>query len=151
MKIGDKIPVFELINERNMLTRISPKDRKRRIIFFYPKDETRVCTEEVCAFRDWRLEFADLGYELIGISSDSPSTDDRFVVNHNLNFTLLSDKGGKVRRQFGATRFLGLIPWRSTFVIDETGRVVFKYGAMFEGKEHVEQIKQFIKTENENK
>lgn len=151
MKLGDKIPVFELINERNMLTRISPNDGKKRIIFFYPKNETRVCTEEVCSFRDWRLEFADLNYELIGISADSPAVHDRFVSNHNLNFTLLSDDGGKVRRQFGAARLLGLIPWRATFIIDETGRVVFKYEAMFEGKEHVEQVKQFIKSQNEDK
>ena len=145
LKIGDRIPVFELINERNMLIRISPKDNKRRILFFYPKDETRVCTEQACSFRDEYSELLELGYEVIGISGDTPSAHEKFIANHNLNFTLLSDKGGEVRKLFGATKLLGLIPWRKTFVIDENGRMIFEYEAMFEAQEHIHQVKQFIK------
>ncbi len=146
--VGDKIPDFTLPNEQNQLVRISSKDAKKRIIYFYPKDDTKVCSAQACSFRDWQSELAAFGYEVIGISSDGPEAHQKFIAKFNLNFTLLSDKGGVVRKQFGASSFIGLIPSRKTFLVDECGIVEFVYNAMFEDEGHVKAVKEFIINKN---
>ena len=142
--VGDVIPEFTLPNENNEMVTVSKSDQEKRVIYFYPKDDTKVCTAQACSFRDWQSELNALGYRVIGISSDSPSSHQKFIAKHNLNFTLLSDQGGKVRKQFGAASFVGLIPSRKTFVVNEKGIIEFIYNAMFESEEHVEAIKEFL-------
>ena len=142
--VGDVIPEFTLPNENNEMVTVSKSDQEKRVIYFYPKDDTKVCTAQACSFRDWQSELNALGYSVIGISSDSPSSHQKFIAKHNLNFTLLSDQGGKVRKQFGAASFVGLIPSRKTFVVNEKGIIEFIYNAMFESEEHVEAIKEFL-------
>jgi peroxiredoxin Q/BCP len=147
--VGDKIPDFTLPDERNEAVRISSQDNKKRIIYFYPKDDTTVCTAQACSFRDWQSELTALGYEVIGISSDSSLAHLQFIAKYDLNFTLLSDTGGKVRKQFGAASFIGLIPSRKTFLISEAGIVEYVYNAMFEGEGHIEAMKIFITNKNQ--
>ena len=73
--------------------------RKRAIVlFFYPKDDTPGCTKEACSFRDDYEQFEKLEAEVIGISSDSVRSHERFVEKHGLPFGLLSDEGGEVRK-----------------------------------------------------
>ncbi len=147
--VGDKIPDFALLNEREETVTITSNDKRKRIIYFYPKDDTRVCTAQACSFRDWQSKLTDLNYEVIGISSDSPSSHLKFIAKYNLNFTLLSDQGGKVRKQFGAAAFIGLISSRKTFLINEEGIVEYIYNAMFEGEGHIDAIEKFIKSKNQ--
>jgi peroxiredoxin Q/BCP len=146
--VGDTIPDFTLPNERNEQVTISSKDAKKRVIYFYPKDDTKVCTAQACSFRDWQSELTQLGYEVIGISSDSPAAHQRFIAKYNLNFALLSDKGAKVRKQFGASSFIGLIPSRKTFVVNELGKVEFIYNALMEDEAHVMAVKKYINNKN---
>lgn len=148
--VGDTIQAFSLLNHRNEKVAISPSDKKKRVIYFYPKDDTKVCTAQACSFRDWQSELTKLGYEVIGISGDSPAAHQKFVANHNLNFTLLSDQGGKVRKQFGAASLMGLIPSRKTFLMNERGVIEFVYNSMFEGEGHVDAIREFIDKKEEN-
>ena len=70
------------------------------MLFFYPKDETSVCTKEACAFRDQFQVFKDLGAEVIGVSSDSEQSHKGFAEHHKLPYTLLSDEGGVITLMF---------------------------------------------------
>ena len=36
------------------------------VIYFYPEDESAVCTKEACAFRDSYLDYIDAGATVIG-------------------------------------------------------------------------------------
>lgn len=146
MEVGDKMIEFSLKDHNGQLLTISPNDGKKRVIYFYPKNNTRKCTEQACSFRDWQDDFLDNGYEVIGISLDSPNSHLKFKAKHHLNFTLLSDTKGKVRRMFGAT-ILGLFPARKTFLIDENGIIQFVYDTLLEGKEHVEEMLVFLAAE----
>lgn len=101
------------------------------VLYFYPKDDTPGCTVEACSLRDARDDLADLGAEVIGISKDDASSHDQFKAKHSLNFTLLSDKDGKVidmygtwgKKMFGQEGIL-----RRTFIIDPDGMVRKVYG-----------------------
>tara|TARA_B100000965_G_scaffold384241_1_gene384234 strand:+ start:337 stop:789 length:453 start_codon:yes stop_codon:yes gene_type:complete len=145
LQIGDCIPSFSLKNQEGEDVSISAQDGRARIIYFYPKNETKVCTAEACNFRDWYDEFLQLGYQVIGISSDSVSSHQKFKSRHQLNFELLSDPNGKVRKLFGATTLFGILPQRSTFAIDKNGVILHRYDALFESDKHVDEMLEVIK------
>ena len=100
---------------------------RKLIVFFYPAAMTPGCTAEACDFRDNYAALQQAGYDLVGISPDTPAKNARFREKENLNFPLLSDTDHKVAEQFGAwgpkmlygKESVGLI--RSTFVIGPDG------------------------------
>lgn len=141
MEIGDPIPSFSLYKEDGSL--FNPSDfvgSKDLVIYFYPKNETRGCTLEACSFRDAYQDFQDAGAEVVGISSDSVKSHEKFKAHHRLPFILLSDKGGKVRKQFGVKGdLLGLIPGRETFVFNKEGKLVHKFRSQVKFDKHVRE------------
>jgi peroxiredoxin Q/BCP len=139
--VGDVAPDFTLPSQSG--EEVSLRDfigRKRAIVlFFYPKDDTPGCTKEACSFRDGYEQFEELQAELIGISSDSVRSHERFVEKHGLPFVLLSDEGGEVRKLYGVPNTLGLFPGRATYVIDEEGVVRHVFSSQLGVTRHVEQ------------
>ena len=136
--VGDKAPDFTLPSQSGEQVRL--QDRLGQgvvVLYFYPKDETSGCTREACAFRDSHEVFTDAGAEVIGVSSDSADRHAAFASHHKLPFTLLSDKGGKVRKSYGVPPVLGLIPGRVTYVIDRDGTVRHVFNSMTNISQHV--------------
>ena len=74
---------------------------------------------------------------MIGISSDSADRHAAFAGRHDLPFTLLSDRGGRVRRSYGVPAVLGVIPGRVTYVIDRQGVVRHVFNSMTNIGQHV--------------
>ncbi len=119
--------------------------KKPLVIYFYPKNFTPGCTKEACDFRDRNDEFLSLGAEVIGVSADSDASHSRFAKKYNLPFTLLSDKNGSLRKQFGVKKnLLGLIPGRETFVFDKSGKLVMKYNSM-DATSHIRKALKVVK------
>ncbi len=109
------------------------------VLFFYPKDGTPVCTQEVCSFRDAYEDFVAAGAVVIGISGDSAERHDAFAAEHRLPFVLVSDGDGALRRAFGVPKSLGLLPGRVTYVIDRDGIVRHKFSSQFAADRHVQE------------
>ena len=84
------------------------------VLFFYPKDNTPVCTAEACSFRDAYDDLAGLDAEVIGVSGDTAASHQKFAEKYNLPFPLASDADGAVRRAFGVPQTLGFLPGRTT-------------------------------------
>jgi len=76
---------------------------------------------------------------VIGVSSDSVKSHERFVEKHGLPFALLSDEGGEVRKLYGVPNTLGLFPGRVTYVIDEEGVVRHVFSSQLGVTKHVEE------------
>ena len=115
------------------------------VIYFYPKDNTSVCTEQACSFRDQYDDFKALGAEVIGISSDSLKSHKNFVSRYKLPFILLSDSDKKLRKLFGVPNdLLGLIPGRVTYVADKDGIVKLIFNSM-SGKIHIKKALEILK------
>ena len=76
---------------------------------------------------------------MIGISSDSVRSHERFVEKHGLPFVLLSDEEGEVRKLYGVPNTLGLFPGRVTYVIDDDGVVRHVFSSQLGVTRHVEQ------------
>jgi thioredoxin-dependent peroxiredoxin len=139
--VGDLAPDFTLASQSG--EEVSLKDflgKKRAIVlFFYPKDDTPGCTKEACSFRDGYEQFEKLEAEVIGVSSDSIRSHQRFAHRHALPFVLLSDEGGEVRKLYGVPNTLGLFPGRVTYVIDDEGLVRHVFSSQLGVTKHVEE------------
>jgi len=137
---GTAAPDFELPDQHGNLVRLSQyRGRSAVVIYFYPKDDTTGCTIEACRFRDDFEKFRATGAEIIGISDDSSESHDRFASKYKLPFTLLSDKGGHVRKLYGVKKTFGVIPGRVTFVIDRQGIVRHVFSSQSSPARHVEE------------
>ncbi|HEY6481812.1 MAG TPA: peroxiredoxin [Streptosporangiaceae bacterium] len=138
IQVGSKAPDFTLPSQSGEPVRLQDRLGERVIVlYFYPRDDTRGCTAEACAFRDSYEVFADAGADVIGISSDSVDRHAAFAGKHDLPFTLLSDKGGRVRKSYGVPAVLGVVPGRVTYVIDREGSVRHVFSSMTNIGQHV--------------
>lgn len=147
MNVGDKIPDFTLPDQNGQPVRALDLCAKGPVVFyFYPKDETLGCTAQACAFRDAIEDFKELNAQVVGISSDSPESHKQFAARHRLPFMLLSDRGGKVRKQFNVpTSFLGLAPGRVTYVVDSQGIIRHIYNSQINAKGHIGEALKALK------
>lgn len=146
LQIGDKVPHFKSIDDQgnsfqsNELLGVTPM-----IIYFYPKNFTPGCTKEACDFRDYYHDFKNHGYEVIGISSDSVKSHQRFKNKYHLPFPFLSDKNGKLRELFGVkSKLFGLLPGRETFVINKEGEVQLRFDSIKASK-HISEVLKVVK------
>jgi len=144
VKAGDKAPDFTLPSQSGDQVRLYDRLGQRVVVlYFYPRDDTRGCTAEACAFRDSYDVFA--GTDVIGVSSDSVDRHAAFAGKHELPFTLLSDKGGQVRKLYGAPAVLGLVPGRVTYVIDRQGTVRHVFNSMTNIGKHISDALQVVR------
>ena len=121
LQIGDRVPEVKLDDQNGSLFLLSALHGKSPVVlYFYPKDDTPVCTKEACTFRDRHAEFAGLDAVVIGISDDDVASHKKFAEEYRLPFTLLSDVDGAAREAFGLRTLLGFKA-RATFVIDAEG------------------------------
>ena len=145
LKIGDKIPSFTSIDSKGDSFEIKNYIGKPLVIYFYPKDDTPGCTIQACTFRDKYEDFKALGAEVIGISSDSLQSHQKFASRYKLPFILLSDFDKMIRTQFGVPNdFLGLIPGRATYVADKNGIIQLIFDST-SSKIHIEKALEILK------
>ena len=148
LKIGDKLPDFSAKDtNENLFNSKDYIEKQPLVIYFYPKDETKVCTQQACSFRDNYQEFKDLGAEVIGISADSVQSHVKFKSKFNLPFILLSDNDKKLRKLFGVENDFLIIPGRQTYVVDKNGVVVMIFNSM-SGTIHIEKALKSLKKLN---
>lgn len=146
LEVGDPVPVFTLKDQDGKTFDMKNEIGKQiLVIYFYPKDESMVCTKEACSFRDSFNDFTKAGAKVIGINSGTVASHKSFSEHYKLPFTLLSDPDNKVLNQF-KVKGMWFFSGRQTFVIGLDGKVAFQYSAMLEGKEHSDQALQYIKS-----
>jgi peroxiredoxin Q/BCP len=146
LKIGDSIPHFTAKDTfGNDFDSDNYIGKKPFVIYFYPKDDTRICTIQACSFRDQYEDFKTLGAEVIGISGDSIQSHQKFSEQYQLPFILLSDSDNKIRHFFGVPRdLLGLIPGRATYVVDRKGVIIMVFNST-SGEIHIEKALEALK------
>ncbi|MDA8193788.1 MAG: peroxiredoxin [Thermaerobacter sp.] len=130
---GQPAPDFTLPGTDGTV-RLSDLRGKIVVLYFYPRDNTPGCTTEACDFRDQFSGFGDLGATVLGVSTDSLASHQKFRARHQLPFSLLADTDAAVSLAYGVYKpkslygKVGMGVQRSTFVIDREGmvRAVFR-------------------------
>lgn len=129
LKKGDLAPDFTAADQNGETLHSTDLKGKKVVLYFYPKDNTPGCTKEACNLRDNYQDFLDKGYVILGVSPDSVESHKKFAEKFDLPFPLLADPEKKIIKAFGAwgekklygKTYDGLL--RSTFIIDEEGRI----------------------------
>ncbi|MCY0904985.1 thioredoxin-dependent thiol peroxidase [Arthrobacter sp. H14-L1] len=127
---GTTAPTFSLQDASDNTISLSDFQGRNVVVYFYPAAATPGCTTEACDFRDSLGSLKKAGYEVVGISPDSPEKLRTFTEDQALTFPLLADDGAQVARAWGAwghktvngKDMEGVL--RSTFVLDGEGRVL---------------------------
>ena len=145
VRVGDAAPDFTLLDQRGKPVRLRDLTEKKNVaLYFYPKDATPGCTAEARAFRDAYDVFTAADTEVIGVSSDSVKSHERFAATERLPFLLLSDRDGVVRELYGVERTLGILPGRVTYVIGRGGVVRHVYSSQLRATQHSREALQAL-------
>ena len=145
LKLGDKMPSFEVVDQDGNKITSSELKGKKTIIYFYPKDNTPGCTAEACNLRDNYEALVAQGYNVIGVSKDSTASHRKFADKFSLPFTLLSDPSTQMLQDFGAwgeKKMCGKVcvgTLRRTFIFNEEG-ILTKIIEKVDTKNHASQI-----------
>ena len=145
LKIGDKLPHFECVNENEEIINSNQLIGKKLIVFFYPRANTPGCTAQSCNLNDNYEKLTSQGYEIIGVSPDTVDKQNKFAGKYGFKYNLLADDSKELIKAFGVwgkkkfrgNEYEGVL--RTTFIIDEEGiieRVIDKVKT----KEHADQI-----------
>ncbi|XP_028782729.1 peroxiredoxin Q, chloroplastic [Neltuma alba] len=144
---GSKPPPFTLKDQDGKPVSLNKFKGKPVVVYFYPADETPGCTKQACAFRDSYEKFKKAGAEVIGISGDDSSSHKAFAKKYRLPFTLLSDQGNKVRKEWGVKGdFFGALPGRETYVLDKNGVVQLIYNNQFQPEKHIDETLKLLQS-----
>ena len=152
LQVGDKMPSFaaadetgKMVTDKDLIGKHGEADRKKTVIYFYPKDSTPGCTAEACNIRDNYHAFLAQGYQVYGVSKDSEASHIKFKEKYALPFPLLSDPTTEMLQAFGAwgeKRNYGKVSMgtlRKTFVFNAEG-VLERIIEKVDTKNHAAQI-----------
>ena len=145
LKIGNKAPYFESINQNGDKVKLSDFIGKKVVLYFYPRDNTPGCTAQACNLKDNYNTLRQNGYTILGISKDSPKSHQKFINKFDLPFDLIADEDQSVHIKYGTwieksmygKNYMGTARW--TFLIDEKGNIE-NIIQKVKTKEHTSQI-----------
>ena len=129
LSAGDAAPEFEASVTDGSSIRLSEmlSSGDGVILYFYPRDNTSGCTVQACDFRDSFGRFTDSEWRVIGVSTDSAQSHQKFIDKNSLPFELIVDENFSLHEAYGTWReknmygktYMGTL--RSTFVIGSNG------------------------------
>ena len=127
LKVGDKLPGFEGVNQDGETIKSKDFIGKKLIVFFYPKANTPGCTAQSCDLNNHFTTLQKEGYQLLGVSADSVMAQKKFHQKFGFQYPLLADESRDVIEKFGVWQlkkfmgreFMGIV--RTTFIFDENG------------------------------
>jgi peroxiredoxin Q/BCP len=129
LKEGDVAPAFSAATGGGGRVSLADFKGKNVVLYFYPRDDTPGCTKEACAFRDHFAGFQKRGAVVLGVSTDSAKSHDKFAGKFKLPFTLLADEDKRIVEAYGVwgeKSFMGRKyqgTFRVTFLIGPDGRI----------------------------
>ncbi|RZS97348.1 thioredoxin-dependent thiol peroxidase [Cecembia calidifontis] len=145
LEVGKAAPDFESKDQNGNPVKLSDFRGKKVVLYFYPKDNTPGCTAQACNLRDNYEALQKAGYVVLGVSSDSQKSHQKFIEKQNLPFSLIADEDLTVHKAYGTwveksmygRKHMGTA--RTTFIIDEKG-ILEEIIEKVDTKAHTNQI-----------
>jgi thioredoxin-dependent peroxiredoxin len=129
LKEGTVAPDFTVKDANGETVRLKDLRGQKVVLYFYPKDDTPGCTKEACSFRDAFAAYKKRNIRVLGVSTDSEASHQKFANKYKLPFTLLADTDHAIADAYGVygqKKFMGRSYMginRMTFLIDEKGKI----------------------------
>ena len=145
LKVSDLAPEFSTHDQHGEpITLAGLLERGRLVLYFYPKDFTRVCTAQACTFRDAIGELAALNANVCGVSGDSSSSHARFASEHRVTFPLIADPKRLIIKAYGASIPILNHTLRVTYVIDTNRRIRGVFHHELSADKHLKDVKDLL-------
>lgn len=143
--VGSKAPQFSLPDQNGKIQKLSDYKGKWVLLYFYPKDDTQVCTIEAQVMTANKKAFAALHAEILGVSADTVESHMKFAEKHGINFPILADVDKKVINVYGVwqqksmfgNKFMGIK--RMSYLIDPKGKIATIYESV-RARKHAHQV-----------
>ncbi|MCR4633701.1 MAG: peroxiredoxin [Erysipelotrichaceae bacterium] len=134
LEVGTKAPAFTLPDQNGQMHSLKDYEGKKVILYFYPKDMTSGCSKQACRFAELYPQFREKDAVILGVSKDTVSSHKKFEEKFGLPFTILSDTKQEVIQAYDVLKeksmygrkYMGVV--RSTYLIDEKGRIAKAFG-----------------------
>lgn len=145
LNIGDVAPTFTTTDQTENTISLTDFLGKIVVLYFYPQDDTPVCTKEACNLRDNYETLSNHNIVVLGVSPDDAQKHQKFISKYQLPFTLLADTDKNIINLYGVwgeknmygNKVMGIL--RSTFIINEEGKIVHIFKKVDSAK-HSDQI-----------
>jgi thioredoxin-dependent peroxiredoxin len=145
LRVGQQAPGFDVKASDGKPIRLEDfRGKKNVVLYFYPKDFTRVCTKETCGFRDMYEELMGKDTEVIGVSLDTDDSHQKFATEYKVPFPLVADTTRTLAKSYeaiGPLRGLIGIVKRVTFVIDKQGNIADILQGELNADTHLDGVK----------
>ena len=149
LKVGDKAPEFQVLNQNENLVKNSDLKGRAYILFFYPRASTPGCTTEACSLNDKFSELRKKGFEIFGVSEDTPAKQMKFKEKYGFTYDLLADTEHQLIDAYGVwgpKKFMGKEYdglHRTTFIVDANG-IISHVISKVRTKDHADQILELL-------
>ncbi len=128
-EVGDIAPDFNLLDQNQNRVELKKALSKEKVLLvFYPKNDTPVCTAQLCDYRDNYAQFQSLGVQIFGItiSTIEGFQHEKFAEKIQAPFPLLNDYDSRITKRYDAMSITGM-PKRALFLIGEDGKILYKH------------------------
>ncbi|HIC40496.1 MAG TPA: peroxiredoxin [Piscirickettsiaceae bacterium] len=141
IQLGQSAPNFTLIDQHNTQHTLGDYQGQWVVLYFYPKDDTPGCTTEACSFRDAINHIVAKRAIVFGISLDDVESHQQFSKKNKLPFSILSDPGGKVAKQYDSLADYWIVKFakRNSFIVNPAGNIVKIYKGV-DPQTHVQEV-----------
>ncbi len=120
LPVGEPAPDFSLPDQDGKIVSLAELRGRNVVLVFYPGDDTTVCRQQLCEFRDRWARAAENNTLVFGVNPQNAASHDRFRAKSKLPFPLLVDAGQKMGELYH-TR--GLIVKRTVYLIGPDGSI----------------------------
>ncbi len=129
IRVGDIAPDFELEDQNGRKVRLSQyRGKKNVLLAFFPFAFSPVCTNEMGELKEKESTILKLDTQILASSVDSTWSEKAFAKELGVNFPILGDFRKQVVPLYGALYEDKGFAKRTIFIVDKTGRVVYKRG-----------------------
>ncbi|MGA2596889.1 MAG: peroxiredoxin [Bryobacteraceae bacterium] len=122
LAVGSEAPDFTLYTQNGEAVVLSALRGKNVVLVFYPGDDTMICRQQLCEFRDSWSQAEAANTVVFGVNPQSASSHGRFRDKFKLPFPLLVDDDQKVAALYNAS---GLFVKRTVYLIGPDGVIRF--------------------------
>jgi peroxiredoxin Q/BCP len=131
LKVGQPSPVFEADSTLGTIRLADYLGKQPIVLIFYPRDETLICTKQLCEVRDSKARYAQYNTLVLGVNPGTLEEHQQFAQKNQYDFPLVTDSEGKIRKQFDVSqpflsmKLLGMLQERIVFVVGKSGKILY--------------------------